>query len=66
MPMEYNVCETCGAKDGRAGNLIRTVEYPKAAECMNCHKTRESGTIVIHAHLHRTDEEIQKTFDILK
>lgn len=65
MNMQYNICETCGAKGGRAGNLIRTVKYPNAAECLNCHDTRESGTIVIHSHLRRIDEEIQKTFSIL-
>ena len=62
--IQYNVCETCGAKDGRAGLTIKTVKYLKM-ECLNCNKTRESGTIVIHSHLIRTEEEMRKTFNIL-
>jgi hypothetical protein len=57
--MVYNICNTCGAKDGRAGNLIN-------GDCMNCYKTKESGEISIHTNLVRTDEEIQKTFAIIK
>lgn len=56
--MQYNVCKTCGAKDGRAGLLINN-------ECENCHTTRKSGIISIHSHLSRTEEEIKKTFNIL-
>ena len=62
--MQYNVCQICGAKDGRAGLLIGGPNKPHA--CRNCHDTRESGEIVIHANLIRTQEEIQKTFAILK
>ena len=62
--MEYNVCETCGACDGRAGNLYRTKDVGKY-ECENCHRTRDSGAIMIFANLVRTDEEIKKTMAIL-
>ncbi len=57
--MEYNVCGTCGASDGRAGLLIN-------GECMNCHDTRKSGDISIHTNLPRTEEEILRTFKILE
>ena len=56
--MQYNVCKTCGAKDGRAGILIND-------ECENCHNTRKKGEITIYACLSRTAEEIKKTFSIL-
>ena len=56
--IEYNICGTCGAKDGRAGDLIN-------GECLNCFYTRKTGEVCIHAWLKRTDEEIQKTMDIL-
>jgi hypothetical protein len=57
--MEYNVCKTCGAKNGRAGLLINN-------ECMNCHDTRKTGNITIHSDLPRTDEEMVKIFAILE
>jgi hypothetical protein len=62
--MQWNVCETCGAKDGRAGLLRKIKDGP--AECLNCSDTRQQGAVVIHSNLKRTDEEIQKTMDILK
>lgn len=55
--MEYNTCKTCGANNGRAGLLIND-------ECKNCHDTRKSGDIVVHAGLSRTEEELKKTFQI--
>ena len=63
--MEYNTCGTCGAKDGRAGLLIGSSLNDDVPECGNCYDTRESGSITIHTNLVRTDEEIQKTMDIL-
>ena len=57
--MHYNVCKTCGADEGRAGMLIN-------GECLNCHDTRLDSAVVIHAHLRRTDEEVAKTFAIIK
>ena len=57
--MEYNVCKTCGACDGRCGLMI-------GEECLNCHKTRETGDFVLHAELERTPEELKKTGEILK
>ena len=56
--MEYNTCSWCGAKDGRAGLLIKGM-------CINCADTKESGNIVIHAHLHRTSEELAKTMELV-
>lgn len=64
--MEFNVCEICGAKNGRAGLLIGNDKDGLVHACKNCHDTRMSGNIVIHMNLIRTEEEIQKTFDILK
>lgn len=61
--MEFNICETCGAKDGRAGLLIGRKGGPM--ECLNCHDTRKSGAITLHSNLERTDEELKKTFSIL-
>lgn len=57
--MQYNVCKTCGACDGRCGLMIN-------GECLNCHHTRESGEFVLHADLDRTPEELKKTGQILK
>ena len=54
----YNTCKTCGANNGRAGLLIN-------GECENCHDTRKTGKISVHAKLRRTDEELQRTFAIL-
>lgn len=60
---QYNVCATCGAKDGRAGLLINDGH---GDECMNCHDTRTKGIYVLHDNLSRTQNEANKTFDILK
>lgn len=65
MAIQYNECKICGAKDGRAGLLIGNHKKGWDPACMNCHDTRVSGKIVIHSHLSRTDEEIQRTFKIL-
>jgi len=61
--MEYNKCEICGAGNGRAGNLFGIKGKPNA--CKNCHDTRETGRVVIHSYLRRTEEEIKKTIEIL-
>jgi ribosomal protein L32 len=61
--MEHNICETCGASDGRAGNLYRQASGPN--ECKNCHETRMTGNYVFHIELQRTDEERFKTIGIL-
>lgn len=63
--MGYNVCGICGAKDGRAGMLFGNPTLGLVYACENCHNTRTSGKIVIHSNLQRTEEELQKTFDIL-
>lgn len=56
--MQYNVCKTCLADNGRAGTLIDD-------ECVNCYHTRHSGDIVVFSYLRRTDEELQRTFNII-
>lgn len=63
--MGYNICKICGAKDGRAGMLIGNPEKNQPDACLNCHDTRTTGEITIHANLVRTNEELQKTFAIL-
>lgn len=62
--MEFNVCETCGAKDGRAGTLIKTSDG--SSECFNCRTTRKTGNVSIDASLSRNTEEIERTIAILK
>lgn len=62
--MEYNECSTCGATSGRCGLLIESVDYGRP-ECLNCHDTRRTGSIVIHVNLARTGEELQRTMDIV-
>lgn len=57
--MTHNTCKTCGANNGRAGMLINE-------ECLNCHDTRRTGTITIHANLERTEDERGKTMNIIK
>lgn len=64
--MQYNVCEVCGAKDGRAGLLIGNKEKALPFACMNCHDTITKREITIHANLIRNKEELEKTFQILK
>lgn len=56
--IQYNICKTCGACDGRAGLLIND-------ECVNCHETRNTGSVSIHTNLVRTHEELNKTMSIL-
>ena len=63
MSMQYNVCETCGAKDGRAGYLVKISDGPAA--CQNCKDSRKQRQVVIHSHLRRTDEEIAKTMQLV-
>lgn len=63
--MQYNVCEICGAKDGRAGLLVGNPTEGIVYACQNCNDTRKTGTVVIHTHLIRTEEEIKKTLAIL-
>jgi len=63
--MEYNKCEICGANGGRCGMTIKTEKCPKNA-CLNCHETWNTGNLVIHVWLSRTDEELEKTANILE
>lgn len=63
--MEYNTCKICGANNGRAGLLIGNDIKKLVPACMNCHDTRINGVITIHSNLIRTEEEIQKTMNIL-
>lgn len=55
---KYNVCKTCYASDGRCGILIDD-------ECLNCHKTRETGEVHIDMSFPRTSEELKRTMEIL-
>ena len=60
--MGYNVCETCGAKDGRAGLLLCLTDSKGNKlpnECLNCSDSRKSNTLTLYANLRRTDEEIK-------
>lgn len=62
---QFNVCSTCGAKDGRAGLLISSPSVGSQDDCLNCYDTRKTGTATIHTHLRRFPEEIVKTLNIL-
>lgn len=63
--MQYNICETCGACDGRAGNLTSQKDGSQLNECINCYTTRQTGEVFISC-LSRTEEEIKKTKAIIK
>lgn len=63
--MEYNTCRICGACDGRAGMLFGNDELSYVHACQNCHDTRVTGNVTIHANLMRTPAEIKKTMEIL-
>ena len=63
--MQYNICETCGANNGRAGLLISN-EQGVLFECINCHTTRKTGEVFIDMSLLRTEVEIKKTMAILE
>ena len=63
--MQYNICETCGACDGRAGNLISQEDGSHPDECINCNTTRQTGEVFISC-LSRTEEEIKKTIAIIE
>jgi hypothetical protein len=58
--MQYNVCETCGARDGRAGNLFQKAGDNNPMECRCCWDSRKSGRLVLHSDLERTSEEISR------
>lgn len=62
---QFNICSTCGAKDGRAGLLINSPSVGSHDECLNCYDTRKTGKATIHTHLKRLPEEIIKTLNIL-
>ena len=63
MMSEYNTCGTCGATDGRAGDLIG--KEGQAGECECCRRTRETGKVTLCAHLPRTKEEVAKIVAIV-
>jgi len=64
--MEFNICRYCGANNGRAGMLIKSpdlgVDY---YACLNCYDTIKNGEATIHTHLMRTDDELQKTLNLI-
>jgi hypothetical protein len=63
--IQYNECTICGANNGRCGNTFGRVgkDYH---HCENCRDTLRDGVLTIHAHLRRTDEEIQRTAALLE
>lgn len=62
--MGFNICRTCGACDGRAGMLIQ--EGPDGVlNCLNCNDSFKQGAFVVHAHLHRTPEELKRQGEAL-
>lgn len=63
--MRYNECSICGAKDGRAGMLWNIHSLDLINACENCYQTKKTGTIVLHSHLIRTEEEIKRTINLL-
>ena len=63
--MKYNECKVCGANNGRAGLPIGTHTNNLVDACLNCHDTRTKGEITIHSSLHRTEDELKKTFALL-
>lgn len=63
--MKYNECNYCGAGNGRAGLLWTTHDESIKDACENCYQTLKTGSIVLHTHLIRTDEEINKTINLL-
>jgi len=65
MTMEYNKCKNCGACDGRAGTLWTNTTEGYESFCENCKDTFKTQNFVIHANLRRTDEEIEKTGQLL-
>ena len=64
--MQYNECGICKAKDGRAGHLIGNPSLNLVDACDNCHDTRTAQAIVVHSNLVRTEEELQRTINIIK
>jgi hypothetical protein len=65
--MEFNVCEHCGACDGRAGMLIGSPSLLDGKRlCLNCRDTARSGDVTIHMYLPRSDEELEKTFSLAR
>jgi hypothetical protein len=63
--MQYNECDYCGAKDGRAGLLISSPQLNIIKACQNCYDTLKNGEITIHTRLNRTQEELEKTMKLL-
>jgi len=63
--IEYNICTNCGANNGRAGLLWGNIRTPTVKHCENCYRTLATGTLTIHAHLRRTDEEMRCTAALL-
>lgn len=63
--MQYNECKICGAKDGRAGILWGVPSLGIEMACQNCYETKRTGNVVIFSHLIRSEEELQRTINIL-
>ena len=63
--MEYNVCEQCGADNGRAGLLFFTHRHPFHI-CDNCKSTLKENALVLKVHLPRKEHEIQLQSKLLE
>lgn len=63
--MEFNICRYCGANNGRAGVLINSPDLGIDYACSNCYDTLKNGEITIHTYLMRTDDELQKTLNLI-
>lgn len=57
--MNFNICGTCGACDGRAGNLFGH-EGSDVNNCENCRDSLLQNSFVIHTHLKRTKTELDR------
>lgn len=59
--MQFNVCEGCGASNGRVGLLISSPDIADGKRlCMNCRDTAKTGNPTVHTELPRTEEELEK------
>ena len=64
--MQFNVCDGCGANNGRAGLLISSPGVAGGKHlCANCRDTVKTGNIVAHIDLPRTLEELERSFSLV-
>lgn len=63
--MQHNECKYCGAKDGRAGFLISSPNLNIKDACENCYDTISNKEVTIYTRLNRTEEELERTINLL-